>query len=382
MSVDSIISAARQILPGAFVNQSTKTQDPINSSEIDAAEPAIPRPPQDSELDAEPFEIPPPPEPFLAAMVEGNDFQPLQFPLPGNRDQFSEADREDCVEAEAAHRELGFEVFAFYVSFHAAQAEGRWGIFYRREGIRRLGLLLMRDVGVDCTEARRLAFNLLWAHERFHFRFDLGALYDELLLKTPLYNAYSKQVYGKAICTSDCFEESLANRALILFRHQNTQVSYTALDQFVRDFCGNSPPGYRDHARNPAEMKQRLLGQLRTGRIDGRVTGPEPEWLASLTRWRCPEYFITTSKFPTGRFVKIKFGGHIWTVHLSDQDPWPSKPHAHDYERRQKLSLRSGEVFSLPGRNLVQKLRPKELIFVRDELSRRLPSLELPPLAA
>jgi hypothetical protein len=85
---------------------------------------------------------------------------------------------------------------------------------------------------------------------------------------------------------------------------------------------------------------------------------------------------------PAGRFVRIKSLGHIWIIHRDDPDPWPSKPHAHDYEQKQKLDLASGQIFSLPGRNVIGKLRRKDLVFLRDELSRRQPGLELPPLPA
>jgi hypothetical protein len=129
-------------------------------------------------------------------------------------------------------------------------------------------------------------------------------------------------------------------------------------------------------------MKERLLGQLRSGKIHERVVGPQREWLANVTLRQCPEYFVITSRFPAGRFLKVKFDGHIWIIHQNDPDPWPSKPHAHDYDEKQKLDLGSGNIFSLPGRNLVQKLRAKDLRLLRDELRHRHPDVELPPLAA
>ena len=361
MDVDSIISQAREILPGAFANQ-PELPVRIEASEIEAAEllPRSPREDRNRDLDV----------------------QLPQFPLPENSGQFSETDREDAVEAAAAHRELGLEVFASYGSFHRTPIRGKWGIFYRVEGIRRLALLVMRNLGVDGNEARRLAFNLLRAHERFHFRFDLGALYDELILGKPLYNRYSKEVYAKTLCTSDCFEESLANRALVLFRHRDLSVSRRALNDFVNDFCRNSPPGYRDYDRDSADMKERLLGQLRSGKIHERVVSPEREWLANFTHRRCPEYSVTTFKLPAGRFLRVKSLGAIWTIHPYDPDPWPSKPHAHNYDDKQKLDLASGKIFSLPGRNVIGKLRRTDLAFFRDELIRRKPDLELPPLAA
>jgi hypothetical protein len=361
VDVDSIISEAREILPGAFANQ-PEHPDRIEASEIEVAEPLPRRQRGDRNRDL--------------------DVQLPQLPLPENSGQFSETDREDAVEAAAAHRELGLEIFASYVSFHTTPVNGKWGIFYRLEGIRRLALLVMRDLGVDRNEASDLAFSLLRAHERFHYRFDLGALYDKLILRKPLYNFYSKEVYSSAICTSDCFEESLANRALVLFRHRGLSVSRRALNHFVIDFCRNSPPGYRDYDRDPVEMKERLLGQLRSGKIHERVVSPEREWLANFTHRRCPEYFVPMFKSPAGRFVRLKRGGHIWIIHRNDPDPWPSKPHAHDYEQRQKLDLASGKIFSLPGRNVIEKLRRKDLELLRVDLSRQQPDLELPPLVA
>jgi hypothetical protein len=361
VDIDSIISDAQQILPSAFTNQSPEIFDRIPPAEIADAQLLTRRPREDRNRSSDVV---------------------LPFRLPEILDQFSEVDREDAVEAEAIHRELGFDIFATYVSFHTTGPGGRWGIFYRSEGIRRLSLLLMRNVGVGPVEAERVAFNLLRAHERFHFRFDLGALYDELVLKTPLYNAYSKEVYQKIFRTADCFEESLANRALILFRNRDVQPQHRdALDQFVRHFCKNSPPGYRDYDRNPTEMKECLLGQLRSGKINVRLSGPQQEWLANFTRRECPEYLVISSRFATGRFLRIKSGGRIWIIHRSDLDPWPSKPHAHDYERRQKLDLRSGDIFSLPGRNQVEKLRRKDFLFLREQLGRQHPDLELPPLS-
>lgn len=258
MDIYSIISDAREILPSAFTSQSPEIFDRIEPAEFEAAELLLRRPRENQERDLD-VDLP-------------------EFPLPEG--EFSETDREDAAEAAAAHRELGFEIFAFYVSFHNTPVNGKWGIFYRREGIRRLSLLLMWNLGLRAAAARNLAFRLLRAHERFHFRFDIGALYDELLLKAPLYNTYTKEVYSKTFCTSDCFEESLANRALVLFRHRGTSLSQRALDSFLRDFCRNSPPGHRDYDRDPVEMKERLLGQLRTGKIHERVAGPEREWLA------------------------------------------------------------------------------------------------------
>ena len=350
MNIDSIILEARGALPEAFTIEADDAHRTVDPIEIEGAE-RMRALDVSSELDGEPFEFPAPPDDALlqAAFDVERHYDPTLRPLPGSFEVFSDADHEDASETEAIHRERGFEIFASYVSFRTVHPEGKWGIFYRREGIRRLALLLMRDVKADSTEARRLAYSLLWAHERFHFRFDLGALYDELVLKAPLYNRYSQEVYKKVIFTSECFEESLANRAVSLLSIRGSQVSNSDLTQFVKEFCKNSPPGYCDYDRAPVVMK---------------------------------EYFIGSCTFSAGKFIKCKLGGYIWIVHPFDVDPWPSKPHAHNYDQRQKLNLSSGEIFSLPARKPVGKLRSEELLSIRKEISLRLPNLALPPMAA
>src|ERR1700722_8173469 len=37
--------------------------------------------------------------------------------------------------------------------------------------------------------------------------------------------------------------------------------------------------------------------------------------------------------------AKVKFKGEIWSIHKTDADPFPSNPHAHNYERRLKMDL-------------------------------------------
>ena len=223
---------------------------------------------------------------------------------------------------------------------------------------------------------------MLRAHERYHFRFELGALHNELVLAKPLYSAYTQQVYRNALFTSECFEESLANRAVTLLRFAGSNHPHTGLKRFVLDFCSNSPPGYRDFGRDAAMMKECLLGQLRTRALSSRIGGSESDWLAAWTQHRCPEYVIRGANFLGGKFITCKRAGGVWRIHAEDPDPWPSKPHAHEYELRQKLSLSTGEIFNVPSRTPVGKLKRTELEDLRDDLVRRRPTLVLPPVTA
>ena len=50
-----------------------------------------------------------------------------------------------------------------------------------------------------------------------------------------------------------------------------------------------------------------------------------------------------THKLLTEQTVKVK--GEVWVVHKNDADPFPSTPHAHNYESGISLHLGTGEMF-------------------------------------
>lgn len=56
--------------------------------------------------------------------------------------------------------------------------------------------------------------------------------------------------------------------------------------------------------------------------------------------------------------ARIKDNGLIWIIHNNDKDPFPSKPHAHEYTINIKLHLRTGECYR-KGK-VIQKLGKKE----------------------
>ena len=73
----------------------------------------------------------------------------------------------------------------------------------------------------------------------------------------------------------------------------------------------------------------------------------------------------------------IRNNGERWEIHKYDKDTFPSNPHAHNYDANVKLHLGTGELFN-KKKQLVGKLRPKELQAIRDKIK----NIELPPLAA
>ena len=73
----------------------------------------------------------------------------------------------------------------------------------------------------------------------------------------------------------------------------------------------------------------------------------------------------------TEQTVKVK--GEVWRVHKNDADPFPSTPHAHNYESGVVLHLGSGEMFDR-NRKSIGTVGCKKLLRIRGGLS----SLVLP----
>ena len=72
---------------------------------------------------------------------------------------------------------------------------------------------------------------------------------------------------------------------------------------------------------------------------------------------------------------QVRLKGEIWIVHKGDADPFPSNPHAHNYESGLKMHLGTGELFR--GTELVGKSQKKQFL----ELRQRFKSVKLPELS-
>lgn len=71
---------------------------------------------------------------------------------------------------------------------------------------------------------------------------------------------------------------------------------------------------------------------------------------------------------------KIKRKGDIWIIHKNDRDPFPSNPHAHNYDVGLKLHLGNGCLFLRSKK--VGKIKIKDLLAIRQKIT----SVNLPPL--
>ena len=80
-----------------------------------------------------------------------------------------------------------------------------------------------------------------------------------------------------------------------------------------------------------------------------------------------------TTRLLTEKTVKVK--GELWRVHKNDADPWPSNPHAHNYDAGLTLHLGTGELFDA-NRKSVGNIGAKKLAAIREKLG----SLPMPPI--
>ncbi|GAH16718.1 unnamed protein product, partial [marine sediment metagenome] len=75
--------------------------------------------------------------------------------------------------------------------------------------------------------------------------------------------------------------------------------------------------------------------------------------------------------------AEIKAKGQIWIIHKNDQDPFPSNPHAHDYETGLKLDLTNGNLYH--KKKLVDSINKRKLKVIRDKCTEK--RIDLPAIA-
>lgn len=339
------------------------------------------------------------------------------------------------ADIELANSEAGFEAIAFYISFHNRTADGKWGIFYYDDAIRAFATKISRDLKIpDSKKSARLAVEILRKHELFHFRFDLFALQQELMLQRPLYNEYHRNVYGKVLLTEECFEESLANAScssgwtlyqILAQRLANSDfyqrpivrtegpltlsiddfVTFLEIDDvqvanfsrllalgqpspietFVRQLCKQAPNGYRDFDRDSSELRSGLGGQLLTCLPSAKLPMPQAAWVGRpevyAARNNCPEYVLVSPKNDYSRIQRllIRNAGEVWEFHKYDLDPWPSRPHGHNRETGEKLDLANGLIYDR-NRRPCRRCTEKRLAELRAWIEKRWSDTSLPPL--
>lgn len=98
-----------------------------------------------------------------------------------------------------------------------------------------------------------------------------------------------------------------------------------------------------------------------------------PEELERVTL----NFSIIPEGVPTYLFEQtIRSKGEVWVIHKNDADPFPSNPHAHNYDKGLVLHLGTGNLYRY--KKVVGKLRKKNLIILRNLIkTSELPTLEL-----
>ena len=319
----------------------------------------------------------------------GPDAPPLppDFPLPRSLGEDFAAPA-DLAELREEIGQSGTETLAIYVSFHDPLPDGSWGVFLYgepmwrlREDIRRRLLSGAQDRH-SLDVADWLAADLVKPHEYYHFRADLYALHQELILRRPLYLPYSNHVYPQVWLTSDCYEESLANCSLCDHAARSRARRFVPArqywHQYAVDFCDKQPPGYRDYGRPRELMKRGLGGQINLGQSQ-MLPVPQSEWVGLHpydVRRDCPVYLIPrTPSSRSGLKITVKCAGDNWRFHLYDPDPFPSAPHGHNLSTGEKLNPYTGERFGPRGRNHTGMLSPNELRRVQADIVRKWPHI-------
>jgi hypothetical protein len=79
--------------------------------------------------------------------------------------------------------------------------------------------------------------------------------------------------------------------------------------------------------------------------------------------------------------AEIKLQGEIWVIHKNDADPFPSNPHAHNYQQRLKMHLGNGDLYMYKQKQPCRRLRKSVFLEFRERVTQRTSSIVLPPLA-
>jgi hypothetical protein len=93
----------------------------------------------------------------------------------------------------------GFEAIAWFQSYHVWNEE-TWGIYVDAPKLDALALSFLDDfrsrgIGGSQTDAARLAFGLIYAHELFHARVEAALSWMEINAEQPRYLRYKRRVY-------------------------------------------------------------------------------------------------------------------------------------------------------------------------------------------
>ena len=196
--------------------------------------------------------------------------------------------------------ENGFEAVAWFQPYHV-WSESTWGIYFDARELDDLALAFWHELREKKThgqqsDAARIVFGLIYAHEHFHASVEAGLSWLELNALQPRYLRYSKQVYDVLRDTPDWLEEALANwTSWSWFQSASIQndlvqrgLKIEEIQKIVEAWLDLSPPGYRDwRVGDQIKTWRKFSTQLVTGQpaltksgnslpLDSIIKGPFP----------------------------------------------------------------------------------------------------------
>lgn len=74
------------------------------------------------------------------------------------------------------------------------------------------------------------------------------------------------------------------------------------------------------------------------------------------------------------RKKRYRVNGEVWVVHKNDADPFPSSPHAHNYDQNLVMHLGNGKIYR--NREYVTTAKRKQFLTLREQID----NVALPPL--
>lgn len=141
------------------------------------------------------------------------------------------------------------DALAFYLPFHFFL--GNWGIYIREQGLLRLAAaigneVVRRGAAISPNVLLDFAYELLWAHEFFHFKTEVACA--RLNLSPPQFNAAYQHFFDDARAALD--EEALANASALTDarRHRDT-TEVRIVRSCARSWMKRMGPGYADFAK-------------------------------------------------------------------------------------------------------------------------------------
>jgi hypothetical protein len=193
---------------------------------------------------------------YLRSVAEEWEFEDTvrMFPDVRNMSRISEEERSLL---DGGIREVGLDVYAFYKSrrfLHGRPYVGKWGIFYLAHGVDRTAELIA-DYYPAYGDPKRLAYEFLRAHERFHFRFDMYALSAEAQVGKALYEPLKRAFHHHKVYE---VEEALANRDAWDWAKQ----SRIGLKEFAFEFMKLQPGAYARFDEERATLSSELAANL------------------------------------------------------------------------------------------------------------------------